>query len=154
MALLDRFRRKPEERATGISPYSFSQWLAETFSYNGNLYAVTGNQTLQGSSEPISSTFSSLVAQVYKSNGVVFAPIPDPTASFRGMSWLTPVLREIQADNYANDHKQASFVNGATPNMIINFGEGGLKSIEKFEELKAKFREEHEGAANAYRTLF
>jgi hypothetical protein len=27
-----------------------------------------------------------------------WSPIPDPLANFRGMSWLTPVLREIDAD--------------------------------------------------------
>jgi hypothetical protein len=28
-----------------------------------------------------------------------WSPIPDPNASFRGMSWLTPILKEIRADN-------------------------------------------------------
>ena len=27
-----------------------------------------------------------------------WSPVPDPLASFRGMSWLTPVVREINAD--------------------------------------------------------
>ena len=29
---------------------------------------------------------------------VHFAPIPDPLATYRGMSWLTPILREIEND--------------------------------------------------------
>jgi hypothetical protein len=34
-----------------------------------------------------------------------FAPIPDPEARFRGMSWLTPIVREIMADKSMNEHK-------------------------------------------------
>jgi hypothetical protein len=37
-----------------------------------------------------------------------FAPIPDPEARFRGMSWLTPILREIEADSAATTHKASS----------------------------------------------
>lgn len=42
-----------------------------------------------------------------------FAPIPDPLANFRGMSWLTPILREIQADQSMTRHQQKFFDNGA-----------------------------------------
>ena len=38
-----------------------------------------------------------------------FAPTPDPQASFRGMSWLTPILREIQADQAMTLHQQQVF---------------------------------------------
>lgn len=50
---------------------------------------------------------------------VHFAPVPDPLASYRGMSWLTPILREIQADQAMTRHQRKFFDNGATPNMII-----------------------------------
>jgi len=42
-----------------------------------------------------------------------FAPIPDPLANFRGMSWLTPVLRELQADQAMTRHQRKFFDNGA-----------------------------------------
>lgn len=48
-----------------------------------------------------------------------FHPIPDPLASYRGMSWLTPIRREIQADQAMTKHQRKFFDNGATPNMII-----------------------------------
>lgn len=50
---------------------------------------------------------------------VHFAPIPDPLAVFTGMSWLTPILREIQADQAMTRHQRKFFDNGATVNMII-----------------------------------
>jgi len=81
-----------------------------------------------------------------------FAPIPDPTARFRGMSWLTPVIREIRADFAMTDHQRSYMEKGATPNMIIKLD----PSIEEeaFDTWVRKFREGHEGAANAYKTLF
>jgi hypothetical protein len=48
-----------------------------------------------------------------------WAPIPDPTGAFRGMSWLYPVVREIVADKSMTAHRNLFFENGATPNMII-----------------------------------
>ena len=80
-----------------------------------------------------------------------FAPIPDPEARFRGMSWLTPVIREVMADRAATEHKLTFFENGATPQMIVKFD---LDSVEKMRPWIELFQEGHEGAQNAYKTLF
>jgi HK97 family phage portal protein len=82
-----------------------------------------------------------------------WSPLPDPTATFRGMSWLTPVLREIRSDNAATDHKAKFFANGATPNMIVKFPESVMNE-EQFEEFKSKMSAQYGGAANAYKTLY
>jgi phage portal protein BeeE len=50
-----------------------------------------------------------------------WSPIPDPLANFRGMSWLTPVLKEINADKAMTEHREKFFRNAATPNMIIKY---------------------------------
>lgn len=80
-----------------------------------------------------------------------FAPIPDPLASYRGMSWLTPILREIQNDQSMSRHQQAFFDNGATVNMVIKHEKGATQAaVEKWEkEFRAKFT----GPENAYKTL-
>jgi len=81
-----------------------------------------------------------------------FAPMPDPLANHRGMSWLTPVLRDVEADKATTTHKNRFFQNGATPNMIIKFDPAvGPDTAEKFKKM---FRDEHEGAVNAYKTLY
>lgn len=80
-----------------------------------------------------------------------FAPFPDPMAQYRGMSWLTPVLREIEADKQATQHKQKFFENGATPNMVVTLD---IEDQEKFKDWVSVFNESHRGAANAYKTLF
>ena len=81
-----------------------------------------------------------------------FAPIPDPTARFRGMSWLTPVIREIQGDQAATEHKLAFFSNGATPQLVVSF-DAQVKQ-EAFEKFVAVMDKDHAGWRNAYRTLY
>ena len=80
-----------------------------------------------------------------------FAPLPDPLAQFRGMSWLTPVVRDVMSDKAATDHKLAFLENAATPNMVIKFD---VPDIEKFKAYSSLFREQYEGVANRGRTMF
>jgi phage portal protein BeeE len=80
-----------------------------------------------------------------------FAPFPDPLASYRGMSWLTPVVREIEGDRAATEHKLKFFEHAATPNLAISMP---LElPPEQFREFEKLYRAGHEGADNAYRTL-
>lgn len=80
-----------------------------------------------------------------------FAPLPDPEFRYRGMSWLTPVLKEILADGAASDHKLKFFEQGATPAMVIKWGE---IPEAKFNAFVQKIRKQNEGGWNAYKTLF
>jgi hypothetical protein len=81
-----------------------------------------------------------------------FAPIPDPTATYRGMSWITPVLREIMGDSAATTHKMKFFENGATVNMVISLDPSIQK--DKFESWIRVFEDQHKGVLNAYKTLY
>jgi hypothetical protein len=90
--------------------------------------------------------------QVFAAEDVAhFAPIPDPLARYRGMSWLTPVVREIMGDKAATDHKLRFFENGATPNLVIKTD---ATDLERFKEYQRIFADQHEGIGNAYKTLF
>jgi phage portal protein BeeE len=80
-----------------------------------------------------------------------FAPIPDPLATFTGMSWLTPVIREIQADQSMTRHQRKFFDNGATPNMVIKHIAGATE--EKVKAWLETFEDKHVGVENAYKTL-
>lgn len=80
-----------------------------------------------------------------------FAPIPDPEARFRGMSWLTPVVEEIRADTAATRHKGKFFDNAATPNLAITMPIGDRV---KFLEAVKAMDENHRGADNAYKNLW
>lgn len=81
-----------------------------------------------------------------------FSPDPDPEARFRGMSWITPVVREIEADKSATKHKLKFFTNGAKLSTLVSLD----KDIqpEAFDQFVTMFRKQHEGVDVAYKTLF
>lgn len=81
-----------------------------------------------------------------------YSPDPDPIARFRGMSWLTAVLEEVTADKAATRHKGRFFRNGATPNMAIKFDKD--TDPDAFADFVEGFNNAHQGADNAYKTLF
>lgn len=92
-----------------------------------------------------------------------FAPIPDPLGVFIGMSWLTPVIREIQADQAMTRYQQKFLDNGATPNIIIRHfpglpGHGGSPGIagateQGVEQWIAKFEDKYTGVERAGKTM-
>lgn len=81
-----------------------------------------------------------------------FAPYPDPIASYRGMSWMTPVIREIQADGQATKHKQKFFENAATPNLAVSLP----KEIgpDAYDAFVTKMNLKSKGVEKAYETLY
>lgn len=83
-----------------------------------------------------------------------FAPIPDPIARFRGMSWITPCIAEVESDSAATAHKLAFFRNGATANAVVTVNNPAIKSPEDFRTWIELFEADHVGATNAYKTLY
>lgn len=88
------------------------------------------------------------------SNGTVahWAPIPDPEAQYRGMSWLTPIIREIMADKQATRHKLKFFENAATPNLAITMSD--KVGPEQFKKFKQMMDETKGGVEHAYENLY
>lgn len=81
-----------------------------------------------------------------------FAPIPDPEASYRGMPWLMPIVREYLADTAMIAHKNKFLERGATPNLVVTLDPSIKK--EAFKEWVQMFSDKHEGYLNAYKTLY
>lgn len=81
-----------------------------------------------------------------------WSPLPDPEASYRGMSWVTPAIREAQADAGYTEHKIKFLENGATPNLVVSGIAAPTQA--QFDDLVAGLNSQHEGIANAYRTLY
>lgn len=81
-----------------------------------------------------------------------WAPIPDPMASYRGMSWLTPVIREIQADSAATEHKLKFFEQGASPQMVFSLDSS--VTPEQMREFKQATEAAVNGVGNAYKNLY
>ena len=80
-----------------------------------------------------------------------YAPLPDPMFEFRGMSWLSPVLPEIELDDSLNDFKQNFINNQATPNLVISFDPAVTPDM--FARLTEVIRSKASGTANAGKTL-
>jgi phage portal protein BeeE len=142
----------------------------------GNFYAVRRGNTIYRRSpekmrivltgDPRVDEFVDIAGYVYLPNGdggpqstylptevCHWAPIPDPEALYRGMSWLTPVIREIEADGAATDHKTSYFRNGATPNFAVTLPQD-VMTQEQFEDFRTKMLSAHRGPKNAYKTLY
>ncbi len=81
-----------------------------------------------------------------------WAPIPDPLARFRGMSLLTPIIREVMADQAATGHKLTFFENGATPQLVVSFD--ATVTEEDFTKFVSVMDAKHTGWQNAYKTLY
>lgn len=82
---------------------------------------------------------------------VHWSPEPDPTANYRGMSWLTAVLREIDADQELTDYKRSYLENAATPNMLIKYAQ--KLGPDRVKGIAQAVRERHGGVDNAFKTL-
>lgn len=81
-----------------------------------------------------------------------YAPIPDPDMNFRGMSWISPVINEVQSDDASELHKRKFFQNAATPNLAIKFDP--TTPVQDVKAFKALLEDEHRGIGNAWKTMY
>lgn len=80
-----------------------------------------------------------------------WAPTPDPLANFRGMSWLTPVVRELVGDIRMAEYREKFFTNAATPNLVIRYST--KLAPERVERLRTMLKARYTGSENAFGTL-
>jgi hypothetical protein len=80
-----------------------------------------------------------------------FAPIPDPLASWRGMSWVTRLAREVQADRAMTDYKARFMRNSATPNMVVKHAPQVTPAQAK--AFADKLEEKYAGVHNSGKTM-
>lgn len=80
-----------------------------------------------------------------------WAPTPDPLANFRGMSWMTPVIREITGDIRMSEYREAFFRNAATPNIVIRYSQ--KMAPERVERLRTAIQARHTGPDGAFGTM-
>ena len=80
-----------------------------------------------------------------------WSPYPDPQANFRGMSWLTPVLREVAADSGLTQYKNQYLDHAATPNMIVKYTQ--KLRPDTVDRVIERFRERFGGVANSWQPI-
>lgn len=119
------------------------------------------------SGNPAEDEFVDILGYVYRPNGKQgpsfsylpsemchWIPFQDPDSSYpKGISWVTPILREIRSDNAATDHKAKFFANSGTPNMVVKFPPDVMNQ-DQFDRFKAKMEAESAGVGRAYKTLY
>lgn len=83
---------------------------------------------------------------------VRLSPYPDPVRRWSGMSYLRPILLDIESDQSSRLYTRSFFENSATPNMVIKFPPEVQKAtVEAFKDL---FLDRHLGSAQAFKTAF
>ena len=81
------------------------------------------------------------------------APEPDPTAHYRGESWVSSVVREILTDLQATDHLDQYFQNAATANMIVKPPQN-VATKAQFDEWVEAFDAGLQGPAGKWRNIY
>lgn len=90
-------------------------------------------------------------AQFFTTDEVAhWSPIPDPLAQFRGMSWLSPVLREVNADSAMTSYKSL-YMNHGSPITAVKYARP-LKS-ETIDYLIERIQAKFGGVGNAWKPL-
>jgi phage portal protein BeeE len=80
-----------------------------------------------------------------------WSPIPDPWANFRGMSWLTPILRDVDADNAMTSYKIKYLENAASPNLLIKYKQ--KLSSDAVDRVRDRVQARFGGVDNAFKTM-
>jgi HK97 family phage portal protein len=82
-------------------------------------------------------------------NDVIFIRRPNPLDPFRGIGPVQSVLAYIDGEHYSAMWNRNFFLNGAIPGGIIEV-EKRLSDPE-FDQMSARWKEQHQGIANAHR---
>jgi phage portal protein BeeE len=90
--------------------------------------------------------------QIYSTAEVChYSPVPDPKARFRGMSWLTPVLREVGADQAMTTYKTEHLRSGAQLGIVVKYAQ--KLQAATIDSLRERITARYGGPQNAGKTL-
>ncbi len=83
---------------------------------------------------------------------VIQIRMPNPLDPYRGMGPVQSVLTEIDASRYSAEWNRNFFMNSAEPGGIIELPT--VLSDPEWDQLQARWNEQHKGVANAHRVAF
>ena len=108
---------------------------------------------------PVTSPTEYLVGYIYRSpdgeevplelQDVIQLRMPNPEDPYRGMGAVQSVLTELDAVRYSAEWNRNFFANSAEPGGIIEVTE--RLGDDEFQEMVDRWREQHQGVANAHR---
>lgn len=82
----------------------------------------------------------------------VWTPEPDPVYWWRGVSWVTSLVRELTIDDQVTDHQTKFFEHAATPNLV--FVMDPAKTAEQVRQYADVVNARHSGAMNSFKNMF
>ncbi len=82
-------------------------------------------------------------------DSVLFMRMPNPDDAYRGMGPVQSVLIDIDSSKYSAQWNRNFFLNSAQPGGIIEVDK--RLSDDEFNEMVTRWREQHQGVANAHR---
>jgi HK97 family phage portal protein len=80
---------------------------------------------------------------------VIHMKMPNPVNPFRGMGPVQAILHDIDSSRFSAEWNKNFFINGATPGGIIEVEK--RLSDDEWDEMVMRWREQHQGVANAHR---
>jgi HK97 family phage portal protein len=83
---------------------------------------------------------------------VICIRMPNPLDPYRGMGPVQSVLTELDASRYSAEWNRNFFMNSAEPGGIIELPT--VLSDPEWDQLQARWNEQHKGVANAHRVAF
>lgn len=81
-----------------------------------------------------------------------WTPEPDPVNWWRGVSWVSSVLREFTLDGQVSDHQRKFFEKAATPNLV--FMMDATKTPQQVSEYAQALNAAHAGPGNRHKNMF
>lgn len=81
-----------------------------------------------------------------------YKPIPDKNNRFIGMSWISPCLPDIDADQQITEHKRQATRNGASIPFVVSFDRE--VTDDQYDDFVESYREQHAGPENSGKVLF
>lgn len=88
----------------------------------------------------------------YSPNQVIQLRWPDPMDPYHGTSPVKSLLTDLRATQMAATYNENFFKNGAEPGGIVEVPE--TLTDDEFDEMVNRWREQHQGVANAHRVAF
>ena len=79
------------------------------------------------------------------------APVPDPMARWRGMSWITPVIMDVRSDERLTQYKTFHLDNGAMPGLTVKYSQ--KLSDPTVDTLRKRLKARYGGPENAGNVL-
>lgn len=82
---------------------------------------------------------------------VIFLRMPNPCDPYRGMGPVQSLLTHLDAVRYTAEWNRNFFANSAEPGGVIQIPAGTRLQDDEFNEMRARWQEQHRGVSNAHR---